>query len=187
MKFIFIEKEELYYYKYIDVIDHCNIMTTNIEKDTVEYMMVQCHKTEWIKMAIGYNYFNTDQFVWIDFGIYHIFNNDETLFNDCMYGIKNKQYESVRIACGYLAPHYMVNKVDIYPRIIWCFLGGIFGGNASSLLVFADLMKEKCLYLINDYKILPWEVNVWYLIYFDNPSLFNYYYGDHNYTMIMNY
>jgi hypothetical protein len=35
-------------------------------KDTLEYMITICHKTEWIKEAIDLNFFNTTNFTWID-------------------------------------------------------------------------------------------------------------------------
>lgn len=60
-------------------------------------MFVQCNKTEWIREAILKNPFNSDQFIWIDFGIYHIVNNDDEFYT----GINNlntKSYENVRIA-----------------------------------------------------------------------------------------
>lgn len=186
-KFIFIKKEEMYFYKYLNKIDHKNINTSNVEKDTVEYIMVQCHKTEWVRIAINNNYFNTKQFIWIDFGIYHIFKDNHELFVECMYKLNEVHYDKIRIASGHLCNYFMENKVDIFPKIIWCFLGGIFGGNCDFLIIFADLMKQKCLYLIDNYNILPWEVNIWYLIYRDNPLLFNYYIADHDYSMIMGY
>lgn len=38
--------------------------------------------------------------------------------------------------------------------------------------------KEKC---------LTWEVNIWFYIYKNNPDLFDWYYGDHNITMLKNF
>jgi hypothetical protein len=186
-KFVFFKKEQMYYYPLLDKIDHTNIETSNTNKDTVEYMMVQCHKTEWVKMAIDMNFFNTNQFIWIDFGIYHIFENNKQLFNVCMSSLKDRNFNKIRIACGCLSSYYLNNKTNVYPRIIWCFLGGIFGGSSNVLLKFASLMKIKCMYLINHYKILPWEVNIWYLIYFDCPDIFDYYIGEHDFSMILKY
>ena len=65
--------------------------TDNPNKDNLQYLFVQCHKTEWIKHAIDVNYFNSDQFIWIDFGIYHIFNNNLQLFVECIDSLKYKK------------------------------------------------------------------------------------------------
>ena len=79
-RFIFIKRENIYLNDYRDKITNFNIITTNPSKDTIDYMFVQCNKTEWITKAIEINPFNTDNYIWIDFGIYHIFNNNLDLF-----------------------------------------------------------------------------------------------------------
>jgi len=48
-------------------------------------------------------------------------------------------------------------------------------------------MKNKCLYIIEQYNTLIWEVNIWYLVYLDDRELFNPYHCDHNSSMIDNY
>ena len=50
--FIFINKLDLYFYEYYDKLNNFNIITDNPSKDTIEYMFVQCNKTEWIREAI---------------------------------------------------------------------------------------------------------------------------------------
>ena len=36
-------------------------------------MFINCNKTEVIREAIELNYFNTEDFIWLDFGIRHVF------------------------------------------------------------------------------------------------------------------
>jgi hypothetical protein len=177
------------YYKYLDLINNSILHSTKPEKDTIEYMMVQCHKTEWVKQAIEINPFHTNQFIWIDFGIYHIFHNDYDLFKISLYHLNHSYYmnNKVRIACGILSDYYFTKKVNIVPDILWCFLGGIFGGESSVLLKFADIMKNQCIHLIENNQLLLWEVNIWYSIYFEYPELFDTYIADHDYSMILNY
>jgi hypothetical protein len=78
-------------------------------------------------------------------------------------------------------------RFNIYKDIKWYFAGGVFGGNKEKLLIFADLMKQKCLQIISQEKTIMWEVNIWYLIYLENNELFYPYHCDHNDTILKNY
>jgi len=180
--FRFIEKNDIYLYKYYDKITNFDIITDNPSKDNIDYMFVQCSKTEWIRHAIQENPYNSQQFIWIDYGIYHMINNDEE-FEKCIYNISNKHYDNIRIASGF----FNGNDAFIYKSIIWFFLGSIFGGDKDKLLIFADLMKEKCISIIENEKTICWEINIWYQIYKENPELFLRYLAGHNPSILMNY
>ena len=194
--FVMFEKTDNYLYKYIDNIKEFNINTDNPCKDTLEYMLVQCHKTEWIKIAIHlFNYINQNdsievEFMWIDFGIYHIFNNNDSLFYNEIYKLNNKDskgYKKNKLRIGSCIHPSRTYHTDIYKTIAWYFAGGVLGGSSESLLQFAELMKSECINIIKEIKHLMWEVNVWYLIYLKNPELFDVYICDHNPSIISNY
>lgn len=180
--FIFINEKELYFYEYYNQLTNFNIITDNEYKDTIEYMFVQCNKTEWVREAIHKNPFNSEQFVWVDFGIYHVVNNDDEFYKS-LENLNTKIYGNIRIPLGY--PNF-TNK-DISRNIIWFFLGGIFGGNKDTLLQFADIMKNKCVTIMKTNKTIFWEVNIWYLIHSEFPDLFFGYRADHNLSMLQNY
>lgn len=184
--FIFIKKEELYLFKYIDQITHFYLNTNNPKKDTLDYMVVMCNKTEWVKQAIELNGNNDDQYIWIDFSIYYIVNNEE-LFTQSIFNLKNKEYKNIRIAGGNLYDIDIYKDDNIYHNISWKLLGGIFGGHKDALLSFAELTKKKCIDIIQNKKTLPWEVNVWHMIQKDHPELFDIYLADHNISMINEY
>ena len=183
--FIFFEKKDNYLYDYINDLTNNFIITDNPDKDTIDYLLVMNHKTEWMKLAIENNYYNSDQFIWLDFGIYHIFNNNIDLFNKSIYSVLNKKYDLIRIAsiweCDLIYDEY------IHKEICWVFAGGVFGGSKNSLLKFADMMKNKCISYIQEHKNLIWEVNIWYLIYNENKYFFDIYKADHNSSIIINY
>jgi hypothetical protein len=182
--FIFTSKEQLYLYKYTnnDLTNFNKLCSDNPSKDTIEYMYVQCSKTEWVKTAIEINPYDSEQFVWVDFGIYHIMNNDENLFIQVISNLNNKSYENIRVASG-----TCYNIETIYTHIQWFFLGGFFGGHKDRLIEFANLMKEKCIDIITNQKTIIWEVNIWFLIYLENNDLFNRYIANHNESMLMLY
>jgi hypothetical protein len=154
------------------------INSTNYKKDTYDYFKIQCNKTEWMRQAIDL-FPEENNFIWVDFGIFHIFKNVVPDFN------KNVEYQNIRIPCIW----NLKNKypyLDITRDIHWYFCGGVFGGNKNSIIKFADLVKAKCTELM-DINVLMWEVNVWYLVYLDHPDLFNEYYTDHCIKMITDY
>jgi hypothetical protein len=184
--YIFIKKKDLYLYEYKDLITQFHINTTNPNKDTIDYIFVQCNKTEWIKQAIELNIHSSDYFIWIDFGIYHIIQNDSA-FYDAITQLQEKEHSSIRIAGGHPVDRDIYEDDYIYKNVAWKFLGGIFGGHKDTLLLFAELTKQKCVETIQTKGTLPWEVNIWYMIYQENPQLFNIYLSDHNLSMIKDY
>jgi hypothetical protein len=184
-----INKKDSYLYNYVNMITKFNINSTNMSKDTIEFMFTMCNKTEWVKKAIEINHFNTQHFIWVDFGIKHIFKNySDEEFIKAIDTLKYKVYDNLRIG-GIWNINYTYN-IDIYKDVAWYFAGGVFGGNSESLLNFADQMKSYCIFLITTKNIIMWEVNIWYLIYISNihnTYLFDIYYCDHNQTLINNY
>jgi hypothetical protein len=182
-KFILFEKSENYLYEHISKITNFCVLG-NHNKDTLEYIFIQCHKTEWIRKAIESNLYESDQFIWIDFGIYYII-KDELKFTQAILNIEKKYFSKIRIASIW-DPNIDKN-IDPYRYINWYFAGGIFGGNKENLIKFANLMKDKCLSIIEEKKTITWEVNIWQLIYKENSGFFDFYYANHNLSLLENY
>jgi hypothetical protein len=180
-----IKKEEIYLYKYINLLENFNLNSTNPTKDTKEYMFIMCNKTEWIRQAIELNYFNSNNFVWIDFGIRHMFNCDDNEFIQKIENMNDKIYNKIRIASIWdLNINYNIN---LYNNISWYFAGSVFGGNKENLIKFANKTKEMCIKIIEEKHLIMWEVNIWYLVYKEIPYLFDYYTCDHNSSIFDNY
>ena len=180
-----IEKKDIYLYEYINSLSQFNLNTDNPNKDTIEYIITQCNKTEWVKSAIELNTFNTNNFIWVDFGIRYIFNCSDKEFIEKINELKYKVYKNVRIGNIWnLQNNYNIN---IYKDIAWYFAGGIFGGNKERLLHFSNKIKEKCIDIILTKNTLMWEVNIWYLIYNENKEIFDNYSCNHNNSIIDNY
>jgi hypothetical protein len=186
-KIILINKTdyELYQYMNHDMLTNFSLNTNNPAKDTIEFMFTMCNKTEWIRQAIDLNLFNTEQFVWVDFGIRHVFTCDDDCYVNILETLNEKKYEKIRI--GTIWDLQSIYNFNIYRDITWYFAGGVFGGNKEQLLRFANLMKEKCLQVISYEKTIMWEVNIWYLIYLENNDLFQTYHCNHNDSIISNY
>lgn len=174
--YIYIRKEEMSLY---------NPITDNPGKDTREYMSIQCHKTEWVRMAIEMDPFHTEQFIWVDFGIFHIMDNEDK-FRLSLQNIVNNSYNGVRIAnCWDLSKH--ANEYVLMQNVQWFFAGGIFGGDKGNLLSFAALMKTAVNQIITEKKSITWEVNIWYMLYKKHHTLFLPYFASHDCTILDNY
>jgi len=181
---------DMYYYKYLEQLKKTVQFNTNPEKDTVEYMMIQCYKTEWMKMAAKLNPYNTEQFMWIDFGIYHILENGEPTKNciDKFNQFVNQcgKYKTYQIRIPYINLQY-IKSYDPYKVPCWYFAGGLFGGHKDNIIQFADYMKEYCLKIIKEKNWIMWEINIWGFIHMEHPQIFSLYYGNHDDTMFTNY
>lgn len=151
--------------------------TTTPEKDTREYLSVINNKTAWARKAAEMNPFETTQFVWIDFGIAHVFDNSDDRFVKAMQELPGKAYDKVRIA-GIWEPTRPCHA-DLFHHPMWYFAGGVFGGDRGSLLEFDDLF-QKYLKRSVDANRLTWEVNIWYQVYLERPDLFFVYVSDHS-------
>jgi len=188
--FIFIEKKDLYLYQYVDQITDFSPNTDNPEKDTLEYMFVQCNKTEWLREAIDRNPYGSkgpkepsNNFVWIDFGIWHMIRDDQVFTDSCM-KIANEHFnDNIRIACG----NSQSDLTNLHKTISWFFLGSIFGGDRDSLIKFANSVKNKCIETIQKHKTIIWEINVWQMVHADDPSLFLCYGANHDASILRNY
>ena len=179
------EKTDNYIYMRKEEMSLFNPITDRPEKDTREYMCIQCHKTEWVRMAIEMDPFHTEQFIWVDFGIFHLLDNADK-FRLSLQNIANARYNGVRIAnCWDLSN--TPEESTLMWQIQWFFAGGIFGGDKENLLTFAQLMKTAVNKIITNQKSLTWEVNIWYILYKKTPSLFLPYFASHDYTLFDNY
>ena len=178
------DKNESYLWKNKDKIINFMLNTYNHEKDTLDYMLTMCNKTEFIRQAIKINPFQTDNFVWLDFGINHVFNCSDDMFNNYLNQLE-KKYDKIRI--GHIWNLSSDYNVDIHKNICWYFAGGIFGGKKDYLLYFADEVKLKCKHIIDKHRTIMWEVNIWYKVYLENQDLFEPYLCNHDYTIINNY
>jgi hypothetical protein len=183
-----INKNDIYLYKYVAQITHFEINSTHIEKDTIDYMCLICSKTEWVAKAIELNTYNSNNYIWVDFGIRYIFKCTDNEFIEKINRLNDyNNIQIFKIRIGNIWNLNFTFNGDIYKQVEWYFAGGIFGGNKDCLLQFAEIMKSKCVDIILTQNTLMWEVNIWYLIYLENKDLFNCYECDHNNTILDNF
>lgn len=199
--------KSLWLYPYMEKIisSSTTILKQNYIKDNEFFHAIQLQKTTWILEAISYIKKNhtqqsetkekpgtTDQpsnttvkYAWIDFGIFKIFNNDVTQFQQILNQLPAK-YTSI--------PNNKITIPGCWPltrdfnlelqQITWFFCGGFFIGTEKSIRIFNNLVKLEVLELLETKNYFIQEVNVWFRIWRDKCSeIFNWYQGDHNTTM----
>jgi hypothetical protein len=179
-------KDTMLWYDKKDTLTN-EVITATPNKDTTEFLITMCNKTNWINEAILLNPFNTDQFLWIDFGINYIFKGTVSIddVTKCITNMATKEYKFLRIGniLDLSLPLYNDNK----KQLCWYFAGGVFGGNKDTLIFFNDLMKSHCDNMITSDNCLTWEVNIWYNIYCEVPFIFIPYKCDHDISILLNY
>jgi hypothetical protein len=188
--FVFFEKSDLFLWPYRDVATQFKVNTGNPTKDTIEYMMVQCQKTEWIRMSIELHReigTSHSEFTWIDFGSFHMFGGSVDTYQMALHSLMNRIDNRVRMEgksnvvriAGCWEPTRLYAQ-DIYRDICWIFAGSVFGGGDQCMERFAAKMRETCIRILTEKHTLMWEVNVWVLIYREIPELFSWYKSDHS-------
>lgn len=112
--FVFFEIENLFLWAYRAMAHKFRLNTGNPSKDTLEYMMVQCQKTEWIAIAmqlcssgssvnvanvavkaanVAVNVANVavvKEYIWIDFGAFHMFQGKIDVFQTELYTLRSR-------------------------------------------------------------------------------------------------
>lgn len=186
--FVYIDHDSLFLSSFRHQITH-PATSSNPNKDTLDYFLVQCNKTNSVSLAIDLNIFETDQYVWVDFGLYSIYKNSKE-FEDSLYSLQqeSKRYQNIRIGNIWNLEETPESRhLDIYKTVAWYFAGGVFGGHKDQLVLFDLLVQDKCKEIILQKHTLMWEVNVWYLVYLENSHLFDPYNCNHDPSLLKNY
>jgi glycosyl transferase family 25 len=196
-----INLEKLETYKIIKKLNPELPINRNNEKDTLNYMILQNAKTEFVYKTVISNPFNTEHFAWIDFSICHIltdteiilkqlynysissFTIDNNLSNDNNLGINNNfllfptcfSKEKSQTYFNILTSH-----------IVWRFCGGFFIGNKSGLEHMYFLMLKELPHFIKhtNKNSIAWEVNVWSWLELKCGWTINSYQADHNNSIL---
>ena len=179
-------RTQIYYMKYADKIEQVP-STDNPGKDTKEFLLIMWNKTECMREAIQINPFNTDYYVWIDFGIRYVCkeSTDEEFIDKLNHLRQPQLHNKVRIGGIWNTNHRY--RQDLINKIVWYFAGGVFGGKRSALFIFSEEMRKACDELVTNHRLATWEVNIWYFIYMKYPDLFDIYPSSHDETLIDGY
>jgi hypothetical protein len=182
------KKSELFYSDLVSETTTELPTSRNPNKDTLDYLVTMNNKTEWVRKAIQLNPYKTSQFMWIDFGIQHIFSSAQSLTKALNTATSKSYNDKVRIAGIWPLnkQHFNSTKTTSFNTPQWYLAGGVFGGNHTQLIQFADKAKQATFYQLNNNR-LTWEVNIWSQVCHETPELFNIYKSDHNESILTGY
>jgi hypothetical protein len=169
------------YYKYIDVITSLQksyvLHNGNKEHETPEYIVLNCNKFFFIEESIKLNPFNTEYFMWIDFGINHVadINNiyelearpkSEKIIQLCINPLLCKEIEE---AGGYK---------KLFRNIYHHLAGGCFSGNKGIMLDYCKKYNETLDEII-EHQFWQIDEALMTIISTKYPDMFDFYYGDY--------
>jgi hypothetical protein len=120
--------------------------------DTLEYMMIQNSKTEFVFRASQINPWNTDWFAWIDFGIGHVFKDPENTFKRIRSLIPPEN------PCIRTAGIWNQRSENLFQGVCWRFAGGFFLIHKSLVSKFHEAVKMS---IQRNKPQFAWEVNIW--------------------------
>lgn len=196
--FVFFHICDLFLWSHRKMAHRFQLNTGNPGKDTLEYMMVQCQKSEWMaiasQMRVGEIENSKKEYVWIDFGGFHMFQGKIDVFQLELYKLfarVNRRVQSGLVANKMtFARCWDPNHVyygDIYKDVNWLFAGSVFGGGSTAIEQFAVRVRERCFQVLRENNTLMWEINIWVLIYREFPELFTLYPSDHSEILFSGY
>lgn|GEM_PF-19143 len=176
----------------IDVEDSWTYQQINVEKiklptnrnplkDSLEYMVSQNTKIECINKTIETNPFNTENFAWIDFGIFHVIKDikKSTKMLEKMAYQNIKKNSLLFPGCWELS-----GKYDYINNINWNFCGGFFVGHKDQLLNFYQKYQTFLSKFINQHNTMVWEVNIWSAMVHESNWKPSWYKADHDDSII---
>ena len=190
--FVFFHIYDIFLWSYKQMAHQFKLNTGNPGKDTLEYMMVQCQKSEWMAIASQLKGSTMVQdrveYIWIDFGVFHMFQDKIDVFQSELYIMRSRVnrrilQSGVDVSLVRFARCWDTNHVyygNIYEDVNWLFAGSVFGGGTTAINQFAFRVREKCLQVLRERNTLMWEINVWVLIYREYPELFAFYPSNHS-------
>lgn len=174
-----ISLEDLDTYKELQGLQYRLPQDRNESKDTERYLILMNAKTELLERSIKLNFFENDQYAWVDFGIFHIFKDsiDESTEKLRWLG-KN------RLDPGLYIPGCHKRRNNPFPdKIFWRFCGGFFIGDRASIIDFNAFYRRDFKKIVEYLGCLTWEVNIW--AYMEHGGFTpRWYPADHNTMML---
>ena len=151
-------------------------------KDTAKFLNLMNLKSHFMKRAIYLDIWPDDShFAWIDFRITKIFQQLESTLGFLQY-IGNEA--TLNSFTGLVIPGCWPKGTlsEFRNRVNWRFCGGFYIGNRNANLEFHQLYEKYYSEFFATH--VTWEVNFW--AWLENQGYFhpNWYYGDHNDSMV---
>ncbi len=149
----------------------------NVEKDNQPFLAFMNSKVDFLYEA-SLLHPKKQNYVWVDAALMKIIQDPQAM-KEKMVALQD--YTSPKI----LFPGYATSTPihELFQKVLWRFLGGFLVVPKGLLLRF----RTECNQLLQScttIRKLTWEVNLWAYIEHQHPTLFHYYFGDHNDSIV---
>ena len=156
-----------------------NILNGELNHETPLYIILNNNKFDCIDKTIELNPFNSSHLIWMDFGINHVAESTEYIYEWI-----NKVPDKIKQMC--INP--FIENVDTKQHFRFIYhnmAGGLFSGSIENMKKYSELFKNKTdeIYNNNWYQI---DEAVMTMVHRENPELFDLFYGDYR-GIISNY
>jgi hypothetical protein len=151
-------------------------------RNTGSYYLFCMSRYVMLKEVIETNPFQSSHFGWINFCIERMGTNNLIRLDEAL-SIKREKFSTCYID---YVPEELVKNTHEYFTFGRCSMcSGFFTGNAEYMTKACDLIEDKFLYYLEE-GYGHADEQLYSPVYFENPELFEHYYGDYN-QMITNY
>ena len=153
------------------------------KKDTLEYMVLQNAKQEFIQQVME-RYPHHTHYAWIDFSIVHMFKQPkESLeYLRVCYGLRNiPRVKPTKDTPQFFMPGcwpqqwFEPDFDSVAKRIHWRFCGSFFIASADSMQNFIRLYRHSFPLFMKEHRRMIWEVNFWAWLEVTNETLLQLY------------
>lgn len=154
----------------------------NEKKDTLSFLNLMNNKVYFLRDVATKNPFSTSHFGWIDFGIGYIFKNKEESYKALVNLNSSNLKKSFLAIPGCWEKGQAMDRV--FMNVNWRFCGGFLVGDKDSILNFCDVAISNYASFLTKYQCQIWEVNYWAMLEQEYGWKADWYYADHNDSMI---
>ncbi len=151
----------------------------NPQKNTMAYHIVQHQKTDWLLRAAQEDK-ETDVFVWIDYGVFHLPGITATVIENFCKRVSNEPHIAIPGCWGIDTPISNANPS-------WRFCGTVLACPRKHIYKLDAAVKDECRNGIRLNRHVAWEVNTWAKVERSTKLPIRWYSADHNKLLFTNY
>lgn len=176
--------QDLEFYSYLEQIKQNRVKRPRADGNNIpEYLILKCSKFTMLKEVMEKNIFGSKYFGWIDFGLQSSNKIMETDINVSRWIINNNCEKMRMCFINYIPRKEVEDLEDFYHLYGKCSIAGTFyTGGVKYLLPFVNSCIE-CFKSNVDKGYGHSDEQIYIQIYFKNPELFDFYFGDYQFVV----
>lgn len=177
-KLIPFQKENLYDYFWNELSDEkkskiqlADSYNENSKKNTLDYFICMNNKPNWMFISKQENFFKSEYFMWLDFGIKHLVGDKINRINE-LFTTQKHLTEKI------IFPSMINNLEDVIETSLnvdkpdpWVTLGGLVLMPSKLVDFFYNESKKILLDIMNNQNKITWEVNIWTKLAISNKQI----------------